>query len=292
MLLDTLQSYLALGWYLMPLNDRKAPLTANGFKDASNDVAQVQEWIKTFPGCLWGVATGPSQLLVVDVDLYKGATSQPLELATGVELSKETVAARTISDGQHYYYKRPVECTFGQGNGLWFGIDVRACLGYVVIPPSTVPPASYTWINDPKDTVLQDAPQELVAYLNQYQPAKERKELEHPTAEDVFLAAGTGRYDFLRSCGGYLRARGWGHKAITEALLAFYKAQCEPSPGYEKKIRDIARFLETREFEALVETGVTVETNNGTRKLIEISKLPFYLGQGARIVPSGDKKKL
>ena len=62
--------YAALDMYVFPLIPRdKKPLTTNGFKDASKDRKQIQEWWTRWPDANIGIATGEiSGLIVIDLD--------------------------------------------------------------------------------------------------------------------------------------------------------------------------------------------------------------------------------
>ena len=51
---------------IVPLG--KDPATKNGWKDASSDRAQIAAWQQTNPDFNWAVATGLSNLFVIDVD--------------------------------------------------------------------------------------------------------------------------------------------------------------------------------------------------------------------------------
>src|SRR4051794_23272318 len=61
-----LATYLDLGYAVFPCGGDKRPLTQHGFKDATTDREQVEEWLRKFPGCNWAMPT--AGLIVVDVD--------------------------------------------------------------------------------------------------------------------------------------------------------------------------------------------------------------------------------
>lgn len=65
--LNAALDYLEYGFYVLPLKPKcKIPLTANGFKNASNDPQQIKEWWKKNPYANIGIATGDiSDLLVI-----------------------------------------------------------------------------------------------------------------------------------------------------------------------------------------------------------------------------------
>jgi hypothetical protein len=64
-LLEVALSCIARGWYVFPCKPRtKQPATANGFKDATLDEAQVREWWTRMPDANVAISTGPSGLCV------------------------------------------------------------------------------------------------------------------------------------------------------------------------------------------------------------------------------------
>jgi hypothetical protein len=95
-----------------------------------------------------GVATGPSQLLVVDCDTGKMPPPQWPAVAGGFDVLRElaaeafaslprTMAIRTPSGGIHLYFQAPPDQRFGNSAGrLGWHIDTRGTGGYVVGPGS------------------------------------------------------------------------------------------------------------------------------------------------------------
>ncbi|MEV5782227.1 bifunctional DNA primase/polymerase [Streptomyces sp. NPDC052287] len=115
-----------------------------------------------------GIATGPSGLLVVDLDVPKGnsdgdapggaATFGALCERTGQPVPA-TYRTRTASGGEHLYFTAPVGVRLANTAGsLAPLVDTRAWGGYVVAAGSTTPAGDYT---DTDDT----APAALPAWL-------------------------------------------------------------------------------------------------------------------------------
>jgi Bifunctional DNA primase/polymerase, N-terminal len=108
----------------------KHPRTAHGEKDASIDPTQIKQWWERWPDANIGIATGPSGLVVLDIDGEDG-------LALFKELAgdpTETLLAKTgRPNGSHVYY---------QGTGIPSSqvkgehLDVRGTTGYLVAPGS------------------------------------------------------------------------------------------------------------------------------------------------------------
>ncbi|EEW49124.1 bifunctional DNA primase/polymerase domain protein [Corynebacterium efficiens YS-314] len=125
--------YAQLGFKVGPLNG-KVPLTPNGFKDFTTDLAQVQAWWEKWPGANIG-ATPPKGMVVLDIDPRNGGWDTWVELG-GLEVP-DTLMMLTGSHGLHYWFTLPysgdVRGTAGEG------VDVKTHTGYVVVPPSVHP---------------------------------------------------------------------------------------------------------------------------------------------------------
>lgn len=106
-----------------------------------------------------GIATGPSDLVVVDLDMPKGKGSSdaPSGAATFAALCERaghlvpnTYRVRTASGGEHLYFTAPpgVRLTNTAGTVAPL-VDTRAWGGYVVAASSTTPAASYEAVGAP-----------------------------------------------------------------------------------------------------------------------------------------------
>lgn len=134
---ETVTAFCELGWYIFPLAEgTKKPVTGNGFKDASNDVATALRLFNHGKLNI-GIATGPSKLVVLDVDGEAGLLW--ITEADDTYGLPRTLTVRTRSGGFHHYFKTPdgldIKCSAGR---IARGIDVRANGGYVVGPSSWV----------------------------------------------------------------------------------------------------------------------------------------------------------
>ncbi|WP_428953307.1 bifunctional DNA primase/polymerase [Streptomyces sp. cg35] len=113
-----------------------------------------------------GVATGPSGLLVVDLDLPKseeqegapdGATSLQALCERARQTLPSTYQVRTPSGGRHLYFTQPAGMRLHSTAGrLGPRIDTRGWGGYVVAPGSTTPRGAYTVTNDRPPAALPD----------------------------------------------------------------------------------------------------------------------------------------
>jgi len=91
------------------VENKKNPLTANGFKDASSDEQVINDWWDRYPDANIGLVTGKqTNLVVVDVDVKNGANGleslKQLQLECG---EFDTRVVRTPSGGLHYYFSYP-----------------------------------------------------------------------------------------------------------------------------------------------------------------------------------------
>ncbi|WP_406366159.1 bifunctional DNA primase/polymerase [Streptomyces sp. NBC_00645] len=123
-----------------------------------------------------GIATGPSGLLVVDLDTpeHKGSSDAPDGAATFGALCEraghtvpDTYRVRTASGGTHLYFTTPPGIRMANTQGtVADSVDTRAWGGYVVAAGSTTPAGSYEALCGPEvaclppwlQSVLQPAP--------------------------------------------------------------------------------------------------------------------------------------
>ncbi|MFJ8189714.1 bifunctional DNA primase/polymerase [Streptomyces sp. NPDC096094] len=105
-----------------------------------------------------GIATGPSGLLVVDLDRLKpndpkgtpdGATSLQALCERAGQTVPHTHRVRTARGGEHLYFTQPDGARLHSTAGrLAKKIDTRGWGGYVVAPGSTTPDGPYTVVDD------------------------------------------------------------------------------------------------------------------------------------------------
>ncbi|MGW3634182.1 bifunctional DNA primase/polymerase [Streptomyces sp. NPDC005122] len=111
-----------------------------------------------------GIATGPSGLLVVDLDTpeHKGSSDAPDGAATFRALCEraghavpDTYRTRTASGGTHLYFTTPpdIRMTNTQGT-VADSVDTRAWGGYVVAAGSTTPAGAYKPLCGPETARL------------------------------------------------------------------------------------------------------------------------------------------
>jgi hypothetical protein len=163
----------ARGWHVFPLAaGDKVPL--KGFTrwgdHATTDPAAIARFWREHAACNYGIACGPSGLVVVDLDTPKPGEAPPPEWALpgiddgadvlaalcethGQPLPYDTLMVRTRRGGLHLYFSAPPDQQPGRelrnssyrppvdgrpARGLGWLIDTRAAGGYVVGPGSVV----------------------------------------------------------------------------------------------------------------------------------------------------------
>lgn len=138
-------AYARMGWAVFPLRPlSKVPATPNGFKDATTDPAVITAWWTENPTANIGIATGASNLFVVDVDTKNGKKGAETLSALVAEYGDlpETYTVKTWSGGWHYFFQMPEprlkNSTGTEKAGLGPDVDTRGDGGYVVAGPSEV----------------------------------------------------------------------------------------------------------------------------------------------------------
>ena len=121
----------------------KHPIPSNGHKSATTDESQIRKWWTQHPFANIGIATEPSGLIVVDLDVREGKDG----IAEWQELQDEygaidTLQAITGSGGLHLYMWGHRQ----SGSDFRPGLDIKSAGGYVLAPPSShFSGGSYEW---------------------------------------------------------------------------------------------------------------------------------------------------
>ena len=207
------------GFHVFPVRANKRPATPNGWKDATLNMGQIATWFGNREDMGIGIATGPSGLAVIDIDVKNGvdgyATWEELCATYGYSELPDTPTVYTPSGGQHIYFKGKVACSAGK---LGPGLDVRSIGGYVVAPPSS----GYTWGSV---SLFDEDP----LYLPEWLEALTRIDYTPPVAEGnerEYIRDGE-RHDTTVRIAGCLRRLGFGQDAIFRGLTAITNELCE-----------------------------------------------------------------
>ncbi|WP_439675751.1 bifunctional DNA primase/polymerase [Embleya sp. MST-111070] len=156
------------GWSVFPITpgSKKPPVVRDWEHRATTDPDRIARcWDHGRYNV--GIATGPSGLVVVDLDKPKSDTDAPpaewaeQEVADGFDVlyllaaqaeqpyPGGTFTVATASGGQHLYFLAPDGIELRNSTGkLGWKIDTRAHGGYVVAPGSVTGAASYRVVND------------------------------------------------------------------------------------------------------------------------------------------------
>ncbi|MER6179485.1 bifunctional DNA primase/polymerase [Streptomyces sp. NPDC001652] len=144
-----------------------------------------------------GIATGPSGLVIVDLDMpkRKSSTDTPNGVTTFTALCERagqavptTRTVRTANGGVHLYFTAPFGARLGNTAGrLGKRIDTRAWGGYVVAPGSLTPTGAYAVVNDMLPAPL---PEWLYAHLAARQSSRALTAAPSSVRASSYAAAG------------------------------------------------------------------------------------------------------
>ncbi|TIP23529.1 MAG: hypothetical protein E5X67_32885 [Mesorhizobium sp.] len=121
--------------------DVKSPYTRNGFKDATDDAAQIRQWWRQWPDALPALPTGERNgFSVLDLDRHD-ANEDGIAALQSLGFNPDTLSAFSVtsgSGGQHIYLQHAPGITNADSH-LPAGINVRGQGGYVIAPGAVLP---------------------------------------------------------------------------------------------------------------------------------------------------------
>ncbi|MCC7419385.1 MAG: bifunctional DNA primase/polymerase [Planctomycetaceae bacterium] len=203
----------------------KRPLTPNGFRDATTDTQQIEEWWSAHPDANLAIST--AGLLVVDRDGPENLWPGP---GRETDLS-EAPTATTPRGGRHWFFRPPegvvLRCTSSR---LAPQVDTRADGGYVVVAPSRITDVGeYEWAPGRELIVPADrlpiVPQWVLEDLDR--PRVHIEFLSPTRTDDSSIPAGS-RNDTLTRVAGGLRRQGLSADAMQAALRVINQERCRP----------------------------------------------------------------
>ena len=162
-------AYASTGWPVFPtrpdadpcpIPERcqcKAPVTPNGFKDATTDPEMIRSWWARWPGANVAVATGAPGPDVLDIDIKPAGSGFAAlnRLKRAGLLTGASALVRTRSGGLHVYYTG----TSQRGGALpRHHLDFKAAGGYVLAPPSRIHGSPYELLDHRPGTAVLDWP--------------------------------------------------------------------------------------------------------------------------------------
>jgi len=129
------------GFAVFPCKPDKTPLTARGFKDATNNPAAVLSWWTAHPDALPALPTGARNgIAVLDLDRHH-AGQDGFAALRDLGLDPATLSPATVDtpNAGHHLYFGHAEGVTTSGRHLPKGVDVRGEGGYVIAPGAVLP---------------------------------------------------------------------------------------------------------------------------------------------------------
>ena len=282
-LLEAALAYAKAGKRVFPcIAGGKAPLTTNGFRDASDDPAQIEAWWSRWPNANIGMPTDEGNgTFILDVDTKSGGDAE-FEALTVEHGGVATRSVRTPSGGMHYYFHWPLDGV-KRRIGVRPGIDFMGTGGYVLVPPSRTATGAYTVedsspLSNPPDWLLELA-----------QHGAKQEVLRVPAGRVIPEGQrDTSLYRF--AC--YYRANGDSEQQILDKLVEINVNECRP-PLDHRDLERIARSASRhpagwRELAPSPETFHTTDMGNARRLVVGFgSDLRYLHDQCAWLVWDG-----
>jgi Bifunctional DNA primase/polymerase, N-terminal/AAA domain/Primase C terminal 1 (PriCT-1) len=218
----------AVGFCVHPLWPRtKRPLTAHGWRDATTDEKQIHDWWTKWPEANVGIACGPSNLCVLDIDhgIADADSFRIWREAVGLPETYTVRTGRRPEFGVQMYYSGAIaDVSLWKLNGCEG--QIKSLGGYVLAAGSLHPSGeSYLVICD---APFADTPN-VVRQLHA-EKAASGKDAGPITAN---------RNIELTSIAGKLRNAGLSREAMELALLQVNDDRCDP-PLDDEEVRHIA----------------------------------------------------
>lgn len=150
-ILEAARGYLDEGYHLFPASPRdKVPLV-KWSTESTVDLAVVSEWIKRWPSMMLCASCGPSNIVVLDIDVK----SEPRGDCWFMEQIRDrgpipwTRQSITGSCGMHFTFRPPVGVEIRNSQKkIHQNADVRGVGGMVVLAPSVSAAGEYQQIGD------------------------------------------------------------------------------------------------------------------------------------------------
>lgn len=159
-------------WYYFPVNARTNTPIKGWQEKSTNDINKLKEWRTKWTDCLFGIDTGKSNLVVVDIDNKNGKDGSSafsgLQFENG--MVDTTFKVKTPSGGFHLYFEGKTKNRVG----LVTGVDIRSVGGYVVAPGCKKANGEYVIVED--DTNISTPPGWLIEKIGR---PNERQSLSH-----------------------------------------------------------------------------------------------------------------
>lgn len=252
-LMKEAKRYAERGWQVFPLHSArggrcsckradctsvgKHPRTRSGMKEATTDLAKIQEWWQSWPDANIGIRTGrESGIVVVDLDNGddKRGEANFKRLAASEGEAVTTLAART-GRGRHLFFQYPNFTVKNSAGSIAAGVDMRGDGGYVVAAPSIHQTGTqYAWENS----------EQAIAELPDWLQARMAEGAKPSRAESSAIASipevipeGIRNHTLYR-LGCSLRGQlAMDYTEISQRLLLYNQAKCIPPLSEDEVLR-------------------------------------------------------
>ncbi len=228
--LQAAMNYAENGFEIFPVtpND-KTPLgrlAPNGFKDATDDIEQIERWWADTPNANIGLAL--DGLIVIDIDGADNLWLNDPKMIT--LLSSADAMSFTPHGGRHYFYRIPEGKSWSSVNGkLAEHVDVKTGdTGYVVIWPSSIDGKDYRWADTFELTSpnISVPPSAMSSMLDNCCNGKLQKP--NTLNKSGNLIPKGQRNDALARLAGSMRRAGMCYDEIFPAISVVNSTRCDP----------------------------------------------------------------
>jgi putative DNA primase/helicase len=239
------QALMDLGFKLVPFKPAevglarsgKAPMTAHGVKDATDDLATFKRLTANATDFNIAVATGSaSRVVVIDVDPRNNGLQEFKDLTQLLGLLPRTLTSATGGGGRHYYFQEPAGGI--KKNVVAPGVDLLAEGCCAVVPPSQhFSGKRYQWLDkhEPEHQEIASLPDSWLQFIkSSTSPKKET------VSSGANLILEGSRNDELTRIAGQLRRSGLSETALLAALKCVNEERTSP-PIEIDELAQIAR---------------------------------------------------
>jgi hypothetical protein len=244
--------YARRGLHVFPIKPgEKQPPLVKWSAEATTDKATVRRWWSRWPSANIGIACGPSNLCVIDLDQKNGkdgrAELNDLELTHG--RLPATLTAQTPTGGWHLFFRGTTDSPIGK---LGVGIDVKSAGGYVVAPGSNINAGEYAWCNGDQ---IAELPSWLEGLIGAPREHKERDEVPAVELDNEAAIAWAERYlpedappaiafhhgdDTTYKVAARLKGQGLSEPTALDMMLEHYNPRCDPPWTHEELQKRVA----------------------------------------------------
>jgi hypothetical protein len=127
--------------------DKTALIRGWNGRAAARDPERAAAYFTEFPDAQLGLACGPSNLVVIDVDPRNGGDASFRRLCAEIGLEQfESCPVVSTPGGRHIYFRAPTPRLRSASHALGPGVDIIGDRGGVLAPPSRRGEGDYAWV--------------------------------------------------------------------------------------------------------------------------------------------------